>query len=78
MVRFRAKLEVGSEVSLGWDWGVGEEKKRKAKATAADKAMQVVRRREMKRTVVGFDFGDENWSVLKERRAVVGFGGSSS
>ncbi|KAI8001048.1 hypothetical protein LOK49_LG09G00443 [Camellia lanceoleosa] len=43
--------------------------------------MKVVRRREMKRRVVLVRFegvGEEEWSVLKESRAVVGMGGSSS
>ncbi|GFY84096.1 alkaline-phosphatase-like family protein [Actinidia rufa] len=65
---------------LGGIGELGKRKKRKAKATATDKAMKVVRRIEMKRAVVvvGFDFGYENWSVLKERRAMIGFGGFSS
>lgn len=49
-------------------------KKRKAKAEAAERAMQVVRRSEMKMMVVvclrvGFDGSDEE-SVLNERSAV--------
>lgn len=61
----------------------GEEKKRKAKATAAERAMQVVRRRAMKTMVVVGLLGDfvadeRESSVSKERRAADGFAGSSS
>lgn len=60
-------------------WELGEEKNRKAKAPAAARAMQVMRRREMKTmVVVGFWGGPEEESVLKESRAVDWFGGSSS
>lgn len=61
-----------------------EEKKRKANAAEAATAMQVIRRSEMKRTVVVDFLGRaamdevESSSVSKERRAVDGFGGSSS
>lgn len=54
------------------------EKKRKAKAEAEARAMQVVRVRAMKMAVVVADFGGRLGveSVLKERRAVDGFGWS--
>lgn len=61
-----------------------EEKKRKAKATAAERAMQVVRRRAMKTVVVvvgllgDFVADERESSVSKERRAADGFAGSSS
>lgn len=46
---------------------------------AAEREMQVERRREMNITVVVRDFGGEAESVLRGRRAVVAaFGGSSS
>lgn len=52
-------------------WNLSEEKKRKAKAPEAARAMQVMRRREMKTmVVVCFWGGPEEESVLKESRAV--------
>ena len=61
----------------------GVEKKRKAKATAAEKVTQETRIREMKMIVLvglwrksGID--EEEESVLKERSAVDGFAWSSS
>lgn len=59
--------------------GPAEEKKRKAKAPEAAKAMQVMKRREMKTMVVVGFWGDPaGESVLNESRAVDWFGASSS
>lgn len=60
----------------------GFEKKRKAKAKAAERAMQVMSNREMKMIeglLEAHPFeGEEVESVLNESRAADGFGGSSS
>ena len=65
-----------------WIVVLGFEKKRKAKAPAAERATHVTRIREMKAMVVGVDLCEESEeeveSVLKERSALVGLGGSSS
>ncbi|PON85366.1 hypothetical protein TorRG33x02_187760 [Trema orientale] len=79
--RFRSGRATESD-DVVWIVVLGVEKKRKAKAPAAERATHVTRRREMKTTVVAVDFLEESdedvESVLKERRAVVGLGGSSS
>ena len=69
--------------SRGWDSDLAKaENKRKAKASAAERAKQVTRTRETKTMVVAIDLREgseeETESVLKERRASVGLGGSSS
>lgn len=79
----RGRAEDSKEEEEGWGEPEGEEKKRKAKATAAERATQVVRRREMKTMVVAGLWGElaeeeGEESVSKESRAADGFAESSS